>query len=81
MIRERFFRTCVSFVFGLCSLIFIEERAAASGDGREFKDGKRLFLDVSIALSEDRFVDAHALAERLIRDYRIPSLMATSTAL
>ena len=36
---------------------------------RKMEDGRRLFLDVSIALSEERFADAHAMAGTLIRDY------------
>jgi len=36
---------------------------------RKWEDGKRLFLKANIAISEERFSDAHALAEKLIHEH------------
>jgi len=69
MIRKSFFFACVVFVFGFGQGTFVHEIAVARSDEKEFEDGRKLFLDVSIALSEERFEDAYAMAERLIRDY------------
>ncbi len=48
---------------------FVQNVARARSDGKKANDGKKLFLDANIALSENRFADAHAIAEKLIRDY------------
>jgi len=35
----------------------------------KIRDGKKLFLEANVALSKERFADAHDMAEKLIRDY------------
>jgi len=47
----------------------LETRAAAKSEDEKVNDGKKLFLEVSIAISEGRFADGHAMAEKLIRDH------------
>lgn len=69
MIGKRFFFAYIVFVFGFCGLVFVQQTARGSRDEKEFKDGRKLFLNVNIALSKGRFADAHKMAERLIRDY------------
>ena len=35
----------------------------------QMSEAKQLFVNANLALSEERFIDAHGIAERLIRDY------------
>jgi len=47
----------------------LETRAVAKSENEKVNDGKKLFLEAGIAISEGRFADGHALAKELIRDH------------
>lgn len=69
MIRKRFFFACMLFALGFGQRNFVHEVSGADRDEKKTEEGKKLFLDANIALSEERFADAHAVAEELVREH------------
>ena len=66
MKKKKFILICI--VFGLSC---VTDQSVAKGryDENKSNESKKLFLEANIALSQKRYADAHAIAERLIRDY------------
>ena len=47
----------------------LEAKTSSKVDQKKINEGKKLFLDIKIAIMEERFEEAHNMAERLIQDY------------
>jgi hypothetical protein len=69
MIQRNLIVAYILFVLGVANGVFVQHVAGRVSGEKQYKDGRKLFLDVSIALAEERFDDAHVMAERLICDY------------
>ena len=69
MKKEAHFVVCIVFVLACTAISNTEGTAEQALDENRRSAAKRLFLQANLALSEQRFTDAHAIAERLIRHY------------
>ena len=64
----------VAYIFFFIALFFhmanlLEAETSSKVDQKKINEGKKLFLDIKIAIMEERFEEAHNMAERLIQDY------------
>jgi len=69
MRNQRFVFFCVVVVLAYAVINHNQGASEGSLGQDKMSEAKKLFLNSNLALSEERFIDAHAIAERLIRDY------------
>lgn len=69
MRKRRFYFICFLAVLIFTDINYTQGASKGSLGQDKMSEGKQLFINANLALSEKRFVDAYGIAERLIRDY------------